>query len=213
MQEQVTFYIDFVNGDDDTLIRTIKEIVSEYSFETPASREETGNRISKWLDDIYCSSNQVRNDSECTMYVFDYEVLFPDLFTDISTKLPQMSFTGHAEYYNDNYGTMDECDVEYADGHFEIKQSEPEEGQNTDEIVAIIRKILAPLSEEQVAQLCNDMDIDESSEDIALEVFENAKFWGESYDELMEYIYNSLIEEVRDVAGDIGYDQNWDVIK
>ena len=35
MQQQVTFYIDFINGDGDTLISTIKEIVSEYSFETP----------------------------------------------------------------------------------------------------------------------------------------------------------------------------------
>lgn len=77
------------------------------------------------------------------MYVFDYEVLFPDLFKDISTKFPQISFTGHAEYYNDDYGTMDEFDVEYVDGHFEIMQSETDEGQNTDEIIAIIRKILA----------------------------------------------------------------------
>lgn len=120
MQEQVTFCIDSVNGDGDTLISTIKEIISEYGFETPFSREETINRISKWLDDIYYTSNQVRNDSECSMYEFDYEVLFPNLFKDISTKFPQMSFTGHAEYYNDDFGTMDECDVEYADGHFKI---------------------------------------------------------------------------------------------
>lgn len=212
MQQMVTFYIDLTVGNESDLVDVIKEIVSGYHFDTPVSEEETNRRIKRWVDDIQLVLRQVRNDSESTMYEFDYEVLFPSLFEEISTRCPEIEFSAHAEYYNDYYGTMNECNVQYTDGKLEILEPEEDGNNSTDEIVGIIRKILIPLSDEQIKNLCRNLDIDESSEDIAMAIFEEAKFWGDSYDELMGYVTNSFLNEVMDVAGIIEYDQNWNVI-
>ena len=107
---------------------------------------------------------------------------------------------------------MNECNVQYTDGKLEILEPEEDGNNSTDEIVGIIRKILIPLSDEQIKNLCRNLDIDESSEDIAMAIFEEAKFWGDSYDEWMGYVTNSFLNEVMDVAGIIEYDQNWNVI-
>ena len=207
------FYIDLINGNESDLVDVIKEIVSGYNFGTPISEEDTNKRVKRWIDDIKLDLKQVRNDSESTMYEFDYEVLFPSLFEEISTHFPEIEFSAHAEYYNDYYGTMNECNVKYINGKLEILEHAEDGNTSTDEIIGIIRKILIPLSEEQIKELCNNLDIDESSEDIATAIFEEAKFWGDSYDELMGYVTNSLLNEVMDVAGVIEYDQNWNVIQ
>ena len=77
-------------------------------------------------------------------------------------------------------------------------------------MIGIIRKILNPLTAEEISEVCEYMDIDVGEEDIPAAIYDDAvDSYDESLDGIMEYIYNNLINAVINVAGEIIYDGEW----
>lgn len=77
-------------------------------------------------------------------------------------------------------------------------------------MIGIIRKILVPLTEEEISEVCEYIDVDSAEDDIPAAIYDDAvDSYDESLDGIMEYIYNNLINAVINVAGEIIYDCEW----
>ena len=142
------------------------------------------------------------------MYEFDYPVIFPDLFYDIADACPDAVFCGHSEYYNDDYGIMEEHNFTYPQNNQKGERT-MEDNFTKNDLIEIIRKILIPLTPEEITEVCETLDIS-AEEDIATAIYDDAvECYDESMDGIMEYIYNNLINAVIDTAGEIIYDRDW----
>lgn len=213
MQQIITFRIE-VTQDFLSIKDNIRAIIQSYDFEAFPDDAATEKRIKTWFDNILFTPGQgdtgtIINMSESTMYEFDYSVLFPYLFFDIADACPAAQFSGHSEYYNDDYGVMEEHDFSYPQNNNE-EETTVSEAFNKDELIQIIRKILVPLSTDEIAKVCEYIDVDTGNEDIPVAIYNEAvEYYDESLDGIMQYIYNNLIEAVINVAGIIIYDPEW----
>ena len=113
MQQIINFEIKVKNGDETKIAEIIKEVVPSYKFFRFISEELTQRRVNDWVSDTVSLPQIVKNFSDEQMFEFDFDTLFPDLFEDIAVRYPEAVFRGHAEYYNGNYGVMNDCDVIY----------------------------------------------------------------------------------------------------
>ena len=117
MQQIINFNIEIEKGYAD-IAAEIKQIILNYIFEDVPSKKD---RINRWVDAIVFSkldqdAGIIRNDSEEQMFVFDYDVIFPDLFSDITVSCPGAVFFAHSEYYNDDCGVVSHHDKKYING-------------------------------------------------------------------------------------------------
>ncbi len=213
MQQSITFQIGVSRGFSD-IRDNIFLLIKSYDYEMPFGEEDTYKRINAWSNNIvYDAYDQesgiIKNFSDSTMYEFDYTVLFPQLFYDLADVCPEACFSGHSEYYNDDYGIMEEHNFVYPQN--ERKEEKVMiENFNKDELIGIIRKILNPLTAEEISEVCEYMDIEVGEEDIPAAIYDDAvDSYDESLDGIMEYIYNNLINAVINVAGEIIYDGEW----
>lgn len=213
MQQNITFRIEVSCGFLD-IKENIVSIIKSYNYDTFLGKEATSKRINDWIDNIVFStedqsSGTIENCSDSTMYLFDYTVLFPDLFYDIADACPAACFCGHSEYYNDDCGVMEEHN--FSNTKNERKEENAmKENYTKEELIDIIGKILKPLTEEEIVEVCESIDVDAERDDIPVAIYDEAvECFDESLDGIMEYIYNNLINAVISVAGEIIYDVNW----
>ena len=121
MQQIVNLKISIEKGYEE-IRSNIKALIRSYSFETPFSQEETEKRINNWIEDIRFipsdtgGAGEIISHSEVTMYVFDYDAIFPALYEDLAGHCSDSEFYGHSEYYNDDYGIMTYHDKKYVEG-------------------------------------------------------------------------------------------------
>ena len=117
MQQSITFKIEVFHGFSDIRDKILM-IIKSYDYEKPFGEKDTYDRINTWSNGIIFDSHDqnsgtIKNFSDSTMYEFDYIELFPQLFYDLASECPTASFSGHSEYYNDDYGIMEEHTFSY----------------------------------------------------------------------------------------------------
>lgn len=213
MQQIITFRIDVFHGFEDIQDRIV-QLIRSYDYDTVLGEDATSKRINTWISNIIFTANgddsgTITNYSESTMYEFDYVALFPQLFYDLADAYPMAFFHGHSEFYTDDYGIMEEHNFSHPINN-RNEENTMIETFNKEELIAIIRKILAPLTPVEIAEVCENIGIDANGADIPAAIYNDAvESYDESLDGIMEYIHNNLIDAVISVAGIIIYDPEW----
>lgn len=213
MQEMVNFEIRVSHGFSD-IQRKLCSLIADYRFDSIFGEANTAKRIKDWLNAIVFTpgekdSGRIVNASESTMYLLDYTTLFPDLFYDIVDVCPESVFTAHCEYVTDDYGVMEENNFTYPATKNE-KELIMEETYSKNDLIEIIRKILLPLTPDELTQVCEDLGMAADAENLPADIYEAAAdAYDDSIDGIMEYIHCDLINAVIGTAGIIIYDTDW----
>lgn len=213
MREMVNFEIRVSCGFSD-IQSELCSLIADYRFDPIFGEENTAKRIKDWLNAIVFvpgekDSGRIVNASESPMYLLDYTTLFPDLFYDIVDAFPESVFSAHSEYANDDYGVMEENNFTYPTTTNE-KELIMEETYSKNDLTEIIRKILLPLTQDELTQVCEDLGVAADADNLPADIYEAAAdAYDDSVDGIMEYIHCDLINAVIGTAGIIIYDTDW----
>lgn len=193
MQEMINFKI-LVNKKTDEVVAKVKDFFDEFK-----SLLDDGH-IELWTAQISYGST-IENHSECKMYSFDYDEIFPDLIENIS-QIEDAAFSGIAEYTNDEGVDFSSLSFQCENGVLDIQDTSPcleISVQEKVEHLAKIRDLIEGLSIDEINYLCVDFCIDRTGndiEDIYNSMIEESIDWGEPVevriDGLCEYIEDNF---------------------
>lgn len=178
MQEMINFKI-LVNNKTDEVAEKVRVFFDEFK-----SILDDGH-IELWTAQISYGST-IENHSECKMYSFDYDEIFPGLIESIS-QIEDVEFSGIVEYTNDEGVDFSSLSFQYKNGVLDIQDTSPDAAidgdyiEEKDEYLAKIRDLIESLSIDEINDLCEDFCVDRTGNDV-------------------EDIYNSMIEESIDLG-------------